>query len=319
MKAIVLNGTIDDPLVELVDVEPPIDEPGRVVIDVVSAGISWMEPRWITHWRNADGTARPRPEALGLEYAGRIRSLGGGVEGHHVGQDVMGMLDPYRGGAMAERVTAEARHVVPMPKGLSHEQASSLPLSGMTAWQALVRHGGLRRGQRVLIHGGAGAVGTFAVQIARWIGARVTVTASAKDDALCRSLGADEVVDHRRERFEDLGGGYDLVFDQVGGDVQERSWSVLKHGGRLVTIAGEETDAPDQARARELGVTALFFIVDQDVDALRILADLVVAGPVRPVISERLPLATAAEAFIRRGDRLAGKALLVQAGRDGSP
>lgn len=311
MLAIVLTGTFDDPGVAVGEVDAPADEPGKVVIEVACAGISRMEPHWITCWQNADGTPRQQPVVLGLEFAGRIRSLGPGVQGFVVGQNVMGATDAYRNGAMAEYVGTEADHVLPMPDGLSYADASSLPLSGLTAWQALVRFGELARGQRVLIHGGAGAVGTFAIQIARWIGAHVVVTASRKDEALCRSLGADEVIDYRRERFENQTGDYDLVFDQIGGDVQERSWAVLKRGGRLITIAGEETDAPDQERARALGVTALFFIVDRNVDELRKLTELVMTRTVRPIIGQRFQLPDATEAFGDRTDRTAGKAVLI--------
>lgn len=311
MRAVVLTGSFDEPRVAVVDIAAPADEPGRVVIEVVSAGISKMEPHWITDWENADGTPRQQPVVLGLEFAGRVWSLGSSVEGLIVGQSVMGMLDPYRAGAMAEFVSAAASSVLPIPEGLPYEEASTLPLSGQTAWQALIRYGELRRGQRVLIHGGAGAVGCFALQIARWIGAQIVTTAAAKDEALCKQLGADEVIDYEHRRFEDLGGEYDLVFDQIGGAVQERSWAMVKRGGRLITIAGEETDAPDQERARALGISARFFIVDSNAHELRQLTDLVTARAVRPIIGKRFEFASATEAF-DRSNRFAGKAVLVR-------
>ncbi|MBE7182606.1 MAG: NADP-dependent oxidoreductase [Terriglobus roseus] len=309
-----MTGPSNDPCVGVVVIEAPADEPDRVVIDVACAGISKMEPHWITSWQNADGTPRQQPVVLGLEFAGRVRSLGCAVEGLTVGQNVMGMLDPYYAGAMAEFVSAEAKTTLPIPGGLSYEQAAALPLSGQTAWQALVRYGELRRGQRVLIHGGAGAVGSFAVQIARWIGAHIVVTAAARDEALCRRLGANEVIDFEHDHFEDHDSDYDLVFDQIGGEVQERSWAVLKRGGRLITIAGEEADAPDQKRARELGVSAQFFVVDNNLPELRQLTDLVTAGAVRPVIGKRFDFASAIEAFDHRSSHFAGKAVLAASG-----
>ncbi len=311
MLAVLLTGTFDDPHVEVGDVDRPGDESGRMVVEVASAGITKMEPHWITGWQKADGTSQSQPVVLGCEFAGRIRSLGAGVHVFAVGQSVMGGTEPYHKGAMAEFVSARADYVLPIPDGLSYEDASTLPLAGLTAWQALIRYGEIQSDRRVLIHGGAGGVGTFAIQIARWIGAHVVVTAASRDEALCRSLGANEVIDFEHERFEDRGRDYDLVFDQIGGDVQERSWAVLKRGGRLITIAGEETDAPDQARARALGVSARFFIVDRNNEELRQLTDLVVAGTVRPIIGKRFQFASAAEAFDDRSNPFAGKAVLI--------
>ena len=281
------------------------------MVEVVAAGITKMEPHWITGWQYPDGTRRSGPVVLGCEFAGCVRSQSAEEHGFAQGQAVLGMTGQYRKGAMTEFVSARVQDVLPMPGGLSFEEASTLPLAGLTAWQALVRHGGLEQGQHVLIHGGAGGVGTFAIQIARWIGAHVVVTAAARDEDLCRRLGADDVIDFERERFEDRGQNYDLVFDQIGGEVQERSWLVLKRGGRLVTIAGEETDAPDQDRARALGVSACFFIVDRNVEELRRLAKLASDGVVRPIVGKRFTLQTVEEAFDDRSGRFAGKAVLL--------
>ena len=312
MRAVELTGTMADSRVEVREVDAPQDEAERIVVDVASAGITRMEPRWATSWRYADGTPRRPPVKLGLEFAGRVRSLGLGVRGFAPGQDVLGMIEPSRGGALAEAVSAPAHQVCGMPPGLSYEDASVLPLAGLTAWQGIVRHGELAPGQRVLIQGGAGGVGAFATQIARWIGAHVTVTAAARDLRLCRELGADEVIDFERERFEDRGARYDLVFDQIGGEVQDRSWGVLKRGGRLITIAGEQDDAPDQMRARALGVTAKFFVVESDLGELRRLVDLVIAGSVRSVIGERFDLSSVPEAFGDRCGHFPGKAVLIR-------
>lgn len=311
MLAVLLTGTKLDPHVEVGDIDAPVGSSDRLIVDVVAAGITWLEPTWITGWQNADGTPRSGPVVLGCDFAGRVRSLGESVSGFSIGQDVFGMTDAYHKGAMAQCVSVSVEEVLPMPKALTHDRAASLPLSGLTAWQALVRHGDVRNRQRVLIHGGAGAVGTFAIQIARWLGAYVVVTARGKDEELCKSLGADEVIDFETARFEDRGRDFDLVFDQIGGDVQERSWAVVKRGGKLVTIAGDGTEAPDQKRAHAIGISAQFFIVDRDRRDLERLTELVVAGTVRPVISQRLHFASVAEAFRDHSRRVAGKTFLI--------
>lgn len=246
-----------------------------------------MEPHWITGWQYADGTKRRNPMVLGCEFAGRVHSANMRDATFADGQSVVGMTGQYRKGAMAQFVSARTADLLPMPEALSFEDASTLPLAGLTAWQALIRYGKLAQGERVLIHGGAGGVGTFAIQIARWAGAHVVTTAASGDADLCRRLGADEAIDYEHQRFDEGGKQYDLVFDQFGGDVQERSWHVLKRGGRLVTIAGEETDAPDQDRAKALGVSACFFIVDRNTSELSRLIELVRNAVIKPIIGKR--------------------------------
>lgn len=157
------------------------------------------------------------------------------------------------------------------------------------------------------------------MQIARWLGARTVVTADIRDADLCRELGADEVIDFRRERFEDHVEGVDVVLDTVGGQVQERSWDVLRRGGRLVTIAGEAGDAPDQSRAAAAGVKAVFFIVEMDREQLATLRDLALSGDVVPVIGRRVPLERAVEAFAapRTGARNGKTVVLMPVGKTG--
>ena len=270
-----------------------------------------MEPYWSTGWQLPDGSRQERPLAIGREFAGQVVSLGPGVTGFEVGQNVVGAAGPYEQGAMAEMVSAAAEYLLPMPDNLSYDAASTLPLAGLTAWQAIIRYGEVKPNQRVLIHGGSGGVGTFAIQLARRASAHVIATAGADDAALCRELGAAEVIDYKSERFEECVGDIDLVFDQIGGDIQERSWGVLKRGGKLIAIAGEETDAPDQARARALGVSARWFMVDMNLDELQQLVELVIGGTVRPIIGQRLPLASAEQAFAEVSKSFAGKAVLI--------
>lgn len=297
MKALIVTGTPDHPDVTLADVAAPDPAPDRLLIDTIAAGVTTMEPQWSTSWIDADGEPRDHPVILGREISGLIVEVGAEVKGFAVGERVFGMIDAYRDGGMAERVNVSPEEVIALPLRLDASAAAAMSLSGLTAWQALVVYGRLAKGQTVLIHGGAGGVGSFALQLARWIGAHVVTTADAKDADFCRELGADEVIDFRHERFEEHVRDVDLVFDVIGGEVQERSWGVLAHGGRLVTIAGEPEDAPDQERAAAAGVTAVFFIVAMDAVQLATLRDLALSGDVVPIVGRRIPLDKAAQAF----------------------
>ena len=190
-----------------------------------------------------------------------------------------------------------------------------MPLSALTAWQALFDHGRLAPGQRVLIHGGAGGVGTFAVQLARWRGAEVVATSSSRDAAFVRSLGADDVIDYRATRFEDVVSDFDLVFDTVGGDAWDRSWAVLGRRGRLVSIAVPRPPDRESVDDRQ----AIWFVVKPDRGQLIEIGGLIDAGALRPIVSATLPLARGGEAYgptgLRRGP---GKVVLLVAHETGA-
>lgn len=297
MKALIVAGTADRPGVAMADVAEPCAAPDRLLVEPIAAGVTTMEPQWSTNWIKADGERRKGPVVLGREIAGMVVEVGAAVEGFAVGQRVFGMIDAYRDGGMAERVSVLPEEVIALPYRLDASAAATMPLAGLTAWQALIVHGRLVKGETVLIHGGAGGVGSYALQIARWTGAHVITTADVSDADFCRELGADEVIDFRRQRFEDHVGEVDLVFDMIGGDVQDRSWGVLTRGGRLVTIAGEAEDAPDQDRAAAAGVTATFFIVTMDGEQLATLRDLALSGDVIPIVGRRIPFDHAERAF----------------------
>jgi NADPH:quinone reductase-like Zn-dependent oxidoreductase len=177
------------------------------------------------------------------------------------------------------------------PAGVDHVHAAATPISALTAWQGLVERAGLAAGQRVLIHGAAGGVGTFAVQLACWRGARVSCTASAANLDFVRSLGADEVIDYRAERFEDVVRDVDVVFDTVGGETLERSWGVLKPGGRLVTVAASGEQTTDER------IRAAYFIVEPNRSQLAEIARLIDEGALRPVVGAVFPLAEARQAY----------------------
>jgi NADPH:quinone reductase-like Zn-dependent oxidoreductase len=204
---------------------------------------------------------------------------------------VYGLNDWYRDGASAEYCVARVTDLAHKPSSVDHVHAAATPISALTAWQGLVERAGLAAGQRVLIHGAAGGVGTFAVQLARWRGARVTGTASAANLEFVRSLGADEVIDYRAERFENLVRDADVVFDTVGGETLERSWGVLQRGGRLVTVAASGEQTTDER------IRAAYFIVEPSRTQLTEIARLINGGTLRPVVGAVFPLAEAREAY----------------------
>jgi NADPH:quinone reductase-like Zn-dependent oxidoreductase len=212
-----------------------------------------------------------------------------------------------RDGAAADSTVVAAALLAPKPRTIGHVESAAVPLAGLSAWQGLFDHGQLSAGQRVLVHGAAGGVGGFAVQLARWCGAQVVATASSGNVQTAQRLGADQVVDHTRTRFEDAVDWVDLVFDTVGGDRLVRSPAVLRPGGRLVSVAAEPRQEPAAAR----GITATYFVVEPNREQLVELAKLVDSGGLRPLVGEVFPLAEARTAFERSlGDHRPGKIVL---------
>jgi len=291
MMAIRLNarGAPDGLVYE--DAPAPRPGEGEVLIRVHAAGIIRTELSWVPTWTMRTGEPRSLPVIPGHEFSGEIAALGAGVKGVDVGDLVYGLNDWHRDGAQAEYCVARVADFATKPARIDHVQAAATPISALTAWQGLIERGRLVAGQRVLIHGAAGGVGVFAVQLARWRGARVTGTASRANLDLVRSLGADEVIDYRATRFEDVVRDIDVVFDSVGGETLERSWGVLKPDGTLVTIAasGERT-ADERTRAA-------FFIVEPSRSQLEEIAWLIDSGAIRPIVGSVFPLAEARQAY----------------------
>lgn len=222
-----------------------------------------------------------------------VQRMAAGVTDFRSGDEVYGLADFPCDGAAAEFVAVRAINLALKPRSIPHAQAAALPLSALTAWQALFERAHLAAGQSVLIHGGDGGVGSLAVQLARWRGARVLATASARDTAFVHSLGADVVIDYHAMLFEDMLRDIDLVLDTIGGETRRRSWRVLREGGVLVTLVSPiPTDEAEQN-----GVRGIFFIVSGDRGQLDQISALVDGGKLKPLIAEVLPLARAREAF----------------------
>jgi len=292
MKAIRVhrNGGPEALVVE--EAPTPHPGPGEVLVRVQAAGVTPDELGWSTTRRTRSGAERPLP-IPGHDLAGIVADVGSEVRDVAVGMPVFALTDFSRDGAGAEYAIARPSELAPKPRTLDYVQAAAVPLAALTAWQGLLDHAELSAEQSVLIHGAAGGVGVFAVQLARWIGAYVIATASPRNLDLVLELGADEIVDHTRVRFEDVVQDVDVVFDTVGRDTLSRSWRVLKKGGTLVSIV--ERPSPETATA--LGVRAVFFIVEPSRERLARVGELIDAGKLRPVVGKVFPFAEARRAY----------------------
>lgn len=277
-----------------------------VLIRVHAASITPTELNWPPTWEDRAGHPR-LPVIPSHEVAGVIAELGYGTTGVTVGSAVYALTDWYRDGAAADYVAVEARDVAPKPASLSFIETASMPLAGLTAWQALFDHGKVTAGQTVLIQGAAGGVGTFAVQLAHTAGARVIGTGRAWSRRLVTNLGADQYVDLDQQPFEQAVGHVDLVLDLIGGDFLRRSWSVVKPGGVLVSTVEDPLAAgPGRPDAR-----SVFFIVVPDRAELVALARQAESGKLKPFVGDVIPLANGRAAFeVKHGRHVPGKVVL---------
>jgi len=273
----------------------PRPGPGEVLVAVRSASVTAGELGWDATWTDrADGSGRDRtPVIPSHEFSGVVAELGDGVTAWRVGDEVYGLIPFTRDGAAAEFAAVPAGAVAAKPAGLGHDQAAAVPLAALTAWQALVDHADVHAGQRVLVHGGAGGVGSFAVQLAVALGAWVAATAAGGDLEFVRTLGARTVIDYAHRRFEDWVSDIDVVLDPVGGETQARSWQVLSPGGVLVALA----QPPDPEQARAHGARGEFFVVEPDRAGLESVARLVEDGRLTPAVDRVVPLSETRAAY----------------------
>jgi NADPH:quinone reductase-like Zn-dependent oxidoreductase len=269
----------------------PNPGPGEVLVKVHAAGVGPWDA-WIRAGRSA--LPQPLPLTLGSDLAGKIEALGSGISNMAVGDQVFGVTNTQFLGAYAEYAVASAAMLAKKPSSLSYVEAASVPVVAVTAWQGLFDHARLEVGQTVVIHGAAGNVGAYAVQLARRARLRCIATAGTDDIEYVRALGADKVVDYQTQRFEDEVRDADAVLDLVGGDTQMRSFQVLRRGGKLISTVSK----PDQHRAKHHGVTAAFFLVEVTTERLGKIADLIDRGELKIHIGAVLPLADAREAHM---------------------
>jgi NADPH:quinone reductase-like Zn-dependent oxidoreductase len=262
----------------------------EVLVKVAACGITHNELDWPI-WTCRAGHQRTSV-IPGHEVSGVVAQLGFGTAGLAVGDKVYGLTDQLRDGAAAEYVAVEARNLALKPQAVDHVHAAAVPRAGLTAWQGLFDHGKLVKGQTVVIHGAGGAVGSAAVQLARWAGAEVIGTGRSHSRSLVTELGADRYIALDADRLDDVAGQADVVFDTIGGEVIARSPALLKPGGTLVTI---KADA--QLPAGRDGIRTVVFIQESSRAQLTELARLVDEGHLRPQVGAVYPLAQAAEAY----------------------
>jgi NADPH:quinone reductase-like Zn-dependent oxidoreductase len=273
----------------------PEPAPGEVLVAVHAASITATELTWDATWTDSlDPGGRDRtPIIPSHEMSGVVAALGPAVTETQVGNEVYGLIPFVRDGAAAEYVTAPADVLAAKPTTVDHDAAAAVPLAALTVWQALVDHAALQAGQHILIHGAAGGVGSFAVQIAAELCARVTATARGCDRDFVTGLGAHEVLDYANERFEDHVDDVDIVLDMVGGATQARSWGVLRPGGVLVSVAAPPEVPPTAAP----GVRGTYFIVEPDRAQLETITRLIETGRLIPIVDRVVPLAETRAAY----------------------
>ncbi|MBY4131190.1 NADP-dependent oxidoreductase [Rhodococcus fascians] len=306
MKAFVLTK-YKQPL-ELRDVAEPTIGHDEVLVRVVAVGLNQLDEK-IRLGEFKQILPYSLPRTLGYDVAGTVLQIGAHVSSVAVGDEIYARVGTDHVGTLAERVAVAEADVALRPTTVSMVEAGSLPLVALTAWQALVEKGNVKSGQKVLIHAGAGGVGTVAIQLAKHLGATVATTASASNADFLRDLGADRVIDYRTEDFENILSGYDLVIDSLGGDNLEKSLRILKPGGKAIGITGppDPTFAREaglnpvlrlaiaalsykvRKHARKLGVAYEFMFMHSDGEQLRRIAALVDDGTVRPVVGATYP------------------------------
>lgn len=217
---------------------------------------------------------------MGWDVAGKIVEVGTNVKNFGVGDEVFARPATTHNGTYAEYTTVEESRLAKKPENLSFEEAASIPLAGLTAWQCLLDETGVKEGSKVLIHAGAGGVGSLAIQIAKHFGAYVATTASEKNESYVKELGADQVINYHTQKFEEEIENFDIVVDTMGGEILDRSFTVLKPGGKLVTIAG----SPDQKLAEKYEVEAKSYWLTENGKQLAQLGDLLEKGIVKPQV-----------------------------------
>ena len=232
------------------------------------------------------------PYTLGRDVSGIVEKCGAQATQFRIGDEVLGVVG-IGGGGYAEKAVLDQNALARKPGSVAHAHAGAIPLAGLTAWQGLFRRGQLKKGQSVLIHGGSGGVGHFAIQFAKAKGARVRTTVSTNSVDFARGLGADVVIDYQTQRFEEQAQGLDMVFDLIDGDTRERSWGLLKRGGVLVSTLTE----PSQEKAKQYGVRALRYTIEANGVELAEIAELVAAGTVKPHVQRTFRLEEAAQAM----------------------
>src|SRR5216117_1890383 len=314
MKAIRIHNYGGPEALQYEDAPRPQPQAGEVLVRVHAAGVNPID------WKVREGHMKdfwPHkfPLILGWDLSGVVEKVGARVLQFKKGDKVYSLPDPTRDGAYADYIVVRESELALKPNSLHHIRAAAVPLAALTAWQSLFDTAQLQPGQRVLIHAGSGGVGHFAVQLAKWKGAYVFATASTKNQDLLRKLGVDEPIDYTQQRFEDVARDIDIVLDTLGGETQERSWSVLKKGGNLVSLV----QPPSEKKAKELGVRAELLGAQPNGAQLAEIAKIIDSGKLAPVFDRILPLSEARRAHeLSQSGRTHGKITMRVSNGDGT-
>jgi NADPH:quinone reductase-like Zn-dependent oxidoreductase len=291
MRAIQLHEFGGPEVLVVREIPIPVPGEGELLLRVHAAAINPVDTG-VRSGRSSGLSGAEIPYVPGFDVSGIVSAVGPGVTRFAEGDEVFAMLSLRRGGGYAEYTIVKEDEAAVKPARASHAEAAAVPLVALTAWQALFEVAGLEAGQTVLIHAGAGGVGSIAVQLAKWRGARVVATASDYNHDFLRELGVDVPVDYRTQRFEDFVSEVDVVLDPIGGETQVRSMAILKEGGTLVSIVGLTPAGrnPD----RDINVTSI--LVQPNADQLGQIGELIDTGVVQPIVSYRFTLSQAPQA-----------------------
>jgi NADPH:quinone reductase-like Zn-dependent oxidoreductase len=317
MKAVRIHKYGGPEVLKYEDAPRPQPQAGEVLVRVHAAGVNPID------WKVREGHMKdfwPHkfPLIPGWDLSGVVEELGPGPAAagrFKIGDEVYSLPDPTRDGAYADYILVRESEISLKPKPLHHIRAAAVPLAVLTAWQSLFDTAQLQPGQRALIHAGSGGVGHFAVQLAKWKGAYVFATASTKNQDVLRKLGVDEPIDYTQQRFENIARNIDIVLDTLGGETQERSWSVLNKGGVLVSLV----QPPSKEKAKELAVRAALLGAQPNGAQLAEIAKIIEAGELAPVIDRILPLSEVRRAHeLSQSGHTHGKTVLRVSNGDGT-
>jgi len=291
MKAIRIHNYGGPEVLNYEDTARPRPKSGELLIRVHAAGVNPLD------WKVRAGYMKKflphkLPLIPGWDLSGVVEELGPHASRFHKGDEVFAMAHPMQDGAYAEYITLPETLIARKPNSLHHVHAAAVPLAALTAWRSLFEMAQLEQGQFILIHGGSGGVGHFAVQLAKWKGAHVIATASTRNQQLLRELGVDEPIDYTTQRFEDVARNVDVVLDTVGSDTLDRSWQVLKRGGILLSLV----QPIPEARAKAHGVQGARVVNAPNGDWLREIAELIDGWKLKVIIDRILPLSEARRA-----------------------
>ncbi len=310
MKAVILNEYGGPEALKYQDTPKPEPTNDEILVRVIAAAVNPVDT-YVRQGMFAKRGIDNRPLIIGYDIAGVVEKTGADAKRFKAGDQVYCYLSVPRGGGYAEFAVAKESETAPKPKNINFAEAAAVPLAATTAWQALIDTAKIDKGQTVLIHGGSGGVGSFAIQIAKARGAKVIATASTAHQELLKQLGVDQAIDYTTTKFEDVVKDVDVVLNCVRADALGRSYGVVKKGGIIVSI----TDEPDQNECAKRGIRGTRMGAHPDSKVLEELTKLIEAGKMKPIVSQTLPLAEASKAHEQvETHHTLGKIVLIVAG-----